>query len=163
MDLVYFLHAERTNLVKIGWTSDIVARVAKLRVACPYDVILLAVRPGTPQLENGYHCHFESRRQHGEWFSFGWEEMHWLTISMRHEYAEAWAYVEREFGDRAPHLRQQTQEWSRVADVLAADVWDLSDSIDMARSARVCRPRVGVIKKVVADSPAGSDCGVSDE
>lgn len=54
--------------VKIGWTSDVLRRVAELRKESNQNVVLAACLPGTKSTELSLHSRFADRRLEGEWF-----------------------------------------------------------------------------------------------
>lgn len=81
-ELVYFLHAEGTDLVKIGWTRDFPYRLAELQTACPHQLFLLGVHEGPRQLEAYYHKDLAAYRQKGEWFFLTKEVRRWLSRSL---------------------------------------------------------------------------------
>lgn len=68
MELVYFIHAEGTDLVKIGWTSDLDRRFDQLQTASPHTLHLLGVHVGPREVETIYHRDLAPYRQRGEWF-----------------------------------------------------------------------------------------------
>lgn len=118
MELVYFLQAEHSSLVKIGWTANIVQRIQKLRMACPYDVRLIGVRPGTKDLEAAYHENFAGQRTHAEWFNFDYEVMAWMQVFLRTSYADSWQEVERLFELQAPDLLRLEDRWGNIGSIL---------------------------------------------
>lgn len=63
---VYFLRSGEA--VKIGYTTNIVSRMASLKTGSADDTELLLVVPGTEQTERYFHQHFKSHRLRGEWF-----------------------------------------------------------------------------------------------
>jgi hypothetical protein len=69
-DRVYFVSCEAPDFpVKIGITSNVPVRLAALRCALPYPVILLADIPGDADVERSLHIGFAESRLEGEWFS----------------------------------------------------------------------------------------------
>jgi len=65
---VYFLRAQGTGLVKIGYSQDIRKRMATASVWCPHQLELIAVIPGGRKRESAIHSHLISSRVIGEWF-----------------------------------------------------------------------------------------------
>jgi len=66
---VYFIKSEKTNSVKIGFTSGKVEeRIKALQTAHPYKLKLLATIPGTFESERAFHKQFANFRLKGEWF-----------------------------------------------------------------------------------------------
>lgn len=90
-ECVYFLWAEHTCFVKIGWTTDLPRRIAQFQTACPHRLVLIALRPGDKELESAYHRELSLRRTNGEWFSMEMEVRYWLSHSMKTLYPELWA------------------------------------------------------------------------
>lgn len=67
--MVYFVRAEVTGLVKIGFTQgDPAARMADLQVGSPVRLTLLGAVPGDRSDEQALHRRFAHARSHGEWF-----------------------------------------------------------------------------------------------
>lgn len=68
--VIYFIQAELTGLVKIGWTSfDPMSRLAKLSTGSGSPLKLLGQTIGDKKLERALHKLFAAHRQHREWFS----------------------------------------------------------------------------------------------
>jgi hypothetical protein len=66
---VYFVRAGADNgLIKIGYASDVPARVAQLQIGCPLSLEVLATIEGTTEDEKLFHEMFESSRERDEWF-----------------------------------------------------------------------------------------------
>jgi hypothetical protein len=88
---VYFLHAEGTNLVKIGWTGDLDRRFHQLQTASPHRLWLLGVHLGDKDVERVYHADLQPYRQRGEWFFFTREMRRFLSLSLAQgEAGTAW-------------------------------------------------------------------------
>jgi hypothetical protein len=67
--LVYFIGADGTGCVKIGWTTRrIEERVAQIQHASPFDVYVLATMSGGLTEERALHERFAPLRMRGEWF-----------------------------------------------------------------------------------------------
>lgn len=67
--MIYFAHAEGTDLVKIGFTAgDPAKRVGELQTGCPHKLVLLASIEGSEQDEAKWHRDFAADRLNGEWF-----------------------------------------------------------------------------------------------
>lgn len=66
---VYFI--EGAGLIKIGFTTDVAARLRKLRNSSPVPLELLHVisSEDAPDLEAMVHGMFAAHRRHGEWFT----------------------------------------------------------------------------------------------
>jgi T5orf172 domain len=64
--VVYFIAGG--DLVKIGKTFDVEARLRGLQCGSPVPLTLLKTTPGYTELETALHNHFADRRRHGEWF-----------------------------------------------------------------------------------------------
>ncbi len=65
---VYFVRGKATRLVKIGFSTDVGARIDALRAQSPDDLELLGVLQGTLQTERALHARFWELTHHGEWF-----------------------------------------------------------------------------------------------
>jgi hypothetical protein len=83
---VYFLHAEGTNLVKVGWTGDLDRRVHQLQTASPHKLRLLGVHLGDKDVERVYHKDLQPYRQRGEWFFLTHEVRRWLSRCLNMHY-----------------------------------------------------------------------------
>lgn len=71
--MIYFVQADGTDLVKIGFTrSDPLKRVGELQTGCPHRLTLLATIQGSEQDEASWHRDFASDRATGEWFKMSW-------------------------------------------------------------------------------------------
>ncbi len=90
--LVYFLHAEHTNLVKIGWTADLNRRLDQLQTGCPHKLRLLGVHIGPRKVEMVYHRDFAVYRQQGEWFLLT-REMRRFVIAGLGQHSESKTYA----------------------------------------------------------------------
>jgi len=63
---VYFVRVP--GFIKIGWTTDITARIAGMQTGSPHLIELLATRPGSIQDERDMHSRFAHLHFRGEWF-----------------------------------------------------------------------------------------------
>lgn len=54
--------------MKIGRTNDLPKRLQNLRTGTPSELIVMAIEPGSPQIEHVRHKQFASDRRQGEWF-----------------------------------------------------------------------------------------------
>jgi hypothetical protein len=67
--LIYFVTCDVPDFpVKIGFATDLPARMAKMQVHLPYPVKVLATMRGTLQDEHLIHVGFSNIRLRGEWF-----------------------------------------------------------------------------------------------
>jgi len=66
LPVVYLVHAEGTDLYKIGKAVDVGKRIADLQTSSPHKLRVLAVVKGTK--EKSLHARYKQFRQHGEWF-----------------------------------------------------------------------------------------------
>ncbi len=104
---VYFAHARRSDLIKIGTSTDVEQRLRSLALLCGELPVLLATVPGSYPTEECLHRAFASARTFGEWFHRT-PELDELVRVLREEIpAEAsrlpsswWAWVYRL---RTPH------------------------------------------------------------
>lgn len=65
---VYFIRAEVTGMVKIGWATKPEARLKSLQMQSPDRLVLAATVPGTGRDEKALHERLTAHRRHGEWF-----------------------------------------------------------------------------------------------
>ena len=69
MFYVYFIKAEKTNLIKIGRAINPPKRLKHLQSGCPDKLTLLGMAPEiSPHTEREIHEQFFFLRKHGEWF-----------------------------------------------------------------------------------------------
>lgn len=80
--------------VKIGISLDPGKRQVELQCGCPWDLILLAVAPGTLADEARLHSEYASQRIRGEWFDLTPDQFHdlvyrfWVTADPDRAWAE---------------------------------------------------------------------------
>ncbi len=65
---VYFAQAETTDLVKIGYATNVQRRRALLQAGCPYPLAIVRVTEGGTQTERWLHRHFAGQLVEREWF-----------------------------------------------------------------------------------------------
>lgn len=65
---IYFVAAEGTDLVKIGYAIDVSSRINAISAGCPYPMRVLAVIPGEIPDEHKLHRRFRMYHVHNEWF-----------------------------------------------------------------------------------------------
>ncbi len=70
---IYFIRQKGTNLVKIGWAKDPVARMATLQTGSPHEFELMAVGEGGAKEEHALHRRFADDHVRGEWFRMSGE------------------------------------------------------------------------------------------
>jgi hypothetical protein len=63
---IYVLRAD--NIVKIGFTDDLAARVRTIISSTPMKVEFVGHMPGDRELERHFHSRFDATRFSGEWF-----------------------------------------------------------------------------------------------
>lgn len=63
---VYFVYS--AGLVKIGFSTDWLARVETVSRGCPHDAQTILVMPWSRTDEAGFHALFDEYRTVGEWF-----------------------------------------------------------------------------------------------
>jgi hypothetical protein len=128
---VYFIHAEGTDLVKIGWTADIARRFDQLQTASPHPLRLLAVHAGGREIETLYHRNLQPYRQRGEWFFLTQELRRWLAIAMQSHAASkniVWRFhYDRIKGEEDAHALEAFRcqlEWFQDLPGAVSPVWD---------------------------------------
>lgn len=75
---VYF--ARSADLVKIGFSKSVPKRVRSIATACPTEIEVMKIIPGTNQTERYFHTHFSGYRQKGEWFRLEGELAAFLSV-----------------------------------------------------------------------------------
>lgn len=65
---VYFLEAEGTDLVKIGYATNAARRLSGHAAACPVPLKVLGTTLGGRSKEAEFHELLSDYRHHGEWF-----------------------------------------------------------------------------------------------
>lgn len=69
MAWTYFVGSREHQVVKIGVTTRLKARMSALRNSSPVPIKLFAVVYGWPGIESYLHERFKADRMHGEWFA----------------------------------------------------------------------------------------------
>jgi len=69
--VVYVIGEPGSQVVKIGTTINLEARLKGIQTASPGRVDVLWFTPGSWELEEALHSRFRATRQRGEWFHFG--------------------------------------------------------------------------------------------
>jgi hypothetical protein len=64
--VIYFAKAD--GFIKIGYTTNLSARLISLQTSSPMRINLMGVIPGNREDEKDLHAKFARLRQHGEWF-----------------------------------------------------------------------------------------------
>lgn len=89
---VYFLEGYRSELIKIGYGSNVGARVSAVRCHSPEPLVLLGVlwcdEPKARETE--IHAQFAHLRQHGEWFKVGMELLEFIADNTEFIYDDHW-------------------------------------------------------------------------
>lgn len=65
---VYFIQAGLNGPIKIGWSANVKQRLAAAQVDNHEELILRAMTPGGPAIEERLHVVFEAAWIRGEWF-----------------------------------------------------------------------------------------------
>lgn len=65
---VYFLQAEVTRFVKIGFSQNPKNRIHGIKTACPEELAVLYIHEGDENLELAIHRSFKEDHHRGEWF-----------------------------------------------------------------------------------------------
>lgn len=66
---IYFLQQGDGGPIKIGYTTDLLARIDTLQTGSPYELKLILCFRGFTQTERELHAKFRKDRMRGEWFS----------------------------------------------------------------------------------------------
>lgn len=75
---IYFLLAEESNRVKIGYSIDPNLRLDTLQTGCPDELKLLKLVPGTQEQETECHKKWSGLRVRGEWFHASKPLLDWI-------------------------------------------------------------------------------------
>lgn len=76
---VYFVHARRVGLIKIGWTrGEPLIRLASLGHVSPVRLKLIGAIEGDRLVERSLHQKFKAAHHHGEWLAESDELMEYL-------------------------------------------------------------------------------------
>ncbi len=74
--MVYVIHAEGTDLYKIGYGINAKKRIAGIQTSCPHDLSVIKIyKKGTVCFERELHEKFRDNRTRGEWFTFTEDEI----------------------------------------------------------------------------------------
>lgn len=66
--VVYFVLAESSRQIKIGYARDLEGRIAVMRNGSPERLTVIATIDGSRTLEKELHTRFADLRERGEWF-----------------------------------------------------------------------------------------------
>jgi len=66
--VVYFIEAVGLDLVKIGYTEELIRRFKEIRTACPVKIQLVGFLNGDRSAEAHLHRQYKDYRAEGEWF-----------------------------------------------------------------------------------------------
>lgn len=69
--MIYFIHAEAVNAVKIGVAGDVRRRLCKMQSDSPCELTVLCTLEGGEDEERELHRQFRALRLRGEWFTYG--------------------------------------------------------------------------------------------
>lgn len=69
----YFIRATEHDFVKIGYTTNVEARLVNLQTGCPYDLEIMHVLRGAESTELFFHKKFAKSHVRGEWFRLSGE------------------------------------------------------------------------------------------
>jgi hypothetical protein len=99
---VYYVRSG--GFIKIGWTSDLTKRMK----GYPPDSLLLAVEPGTRQLETRRHRQFSHHRSHGrEWYTMAPTLTHHIeSVKAEHGTPDPVDFAAKPVGIPQPRQRQ---------------------------------------------------------
>ena len=66
--MVYFIKAEETPYIKIGFTENLYARISDLQIGCPYKLKVVRTIEGSYREEKLLHTLFAAYHKLNEWF-----------------------------------------------------------------------------------------------
>ena len=88
---VYFIHAPKADLVKIGYSRDPGKRLLDLNTASTESLHWIGSIPGSTIDEKALHKEFKHLRAHGEWFKYTIElESRIEDLAEDYEQVQAW-------------------------------------------------------------------------
>lgn len=82
--VVYFIEAVGLDLVKIGYTDELIRRFKEIRTSCPVAIRLIGFRSGGRRLEAKLHRDYADYRSVGEWFRVSKLAMDQWRVEMDH-------------------------------------------------------------------------------
>ena len=68
--MIYFILEEENNVIKIGYSKNVVSRLRQLQTSIPYQLRLLGKIEGTTKEERRIHEYLNPYRMKGEWFDY---------------------------------------------------------------------------------------------
>jgi hypothetical protein len=69
----YIYFVRMSTFVKIGFTTDVAARMKAIQTSSPEKIVLLRIERGHVEDERVFHQRFRKYRANGEWFTLqGW-------------------------------------------------------------------------------------------
>lgn len=80
--VVYFIEAVGLDLVKIGYSEELIRRFKEIRTSCPVPVRLIGFLDGNRAAEAALHHQYAKYRAEGEWFRISQAAMDQLRTSM---------------------------------------------------------------------------------
>lgn len=82
--LIYFVGSVETKCIKIGHSSNVDARIASLRTANPYPLLIVAAIRGGWRAESAVHARFRRLKMSGgqEWFRLTPELMRFIVAAV---------------------------------------------------------------------------------
>jgi len=90
--MIYFIRAEETPYIKIGYTEDLYRRMIKMQADCPVKLLVLKTIEGDKNYEKDIHKKFAAFHYRGEWFKLNEKLIEDLTIPRDNE--ELWVKLE---------------------------------------------------------------------
>lgn len=118
-EVVYFVRAGSDGLIKIGTTSDVEKRLAKMQTDSGVDLVLIGVLTGGQELERKLHEQFSLYRARGEWFF---------------PHSEILTFVARNCTEQIVQFSRR-QKWSRMP-TNALQAWRFSQRLVLTRAAK---------------------------
>ena len=79
--MIYFIRAGSRGPIKIGFASDVAARMASLQTASPVPLVLIGAIPGGLKLEKQIHAEVAEARLTGEWFKPTVDVRRWAQLA----------------------------------------------------------------------------------
>ncbi len=107
IECVYFVYAKSQSLLKIGYSKNPLKRLQALSRNVPFNLELLAIRPGGRDLEKAFHRKFKSFRVKGEWFRCEAKSAEAIR-DIRNKFPREWNLLAPHFPDK-PFVRSITE------------------------------------------------------
>lgn len=111
--MIYFIKAEETPYIKIGYTQDVHKRIVKMQADCPVKLTVIKTVEGDKDYEDELHRKFAAFHYRGEWFKMSESLIEDLTVVKENE--EVWEKLENIISKGVfPSAKVLTENFSRL-------------------------------------------------